>query len=402
MYNMRLTIADTIALVRRSDWNALAGGDNPFVRHEFLSALETAGCVGGQTGWQPQHLLLEDTAPGGSGLHGAVPLYLKTHSYGEYVFDWAWAHAYARAGFEYYPKLVSAVPFSPVTGPRLMVAANGDGDNIRCGLIQGALELARKRDCSSLHWLFTGKDDTRALETAGLMRRVGCQFHWTNPGYRDFDDFLSKFTSARRNKIKRERRHVREAGITMEILTGKQITAPHWERLYKFYRATVDLHGAVPYLTREFFFTLGDTMAEDIVLVFARRGKEYIAGAFNLRGRDSLYGRYWGSLKQFHSLHFETCYYTPIEYCIAHHFKRFEAGAQGEHKLARGLVPTTTFSAHWLSHPAFKDAVADFLARERGGVADYIDEIGEHLPFKRKGATDRSDGDVPYAGDENS
>ena len=399
MQTMRLTIADTIAFARRPDWNAIAGGDNPFVRHEFLSALETSGCVGAQTGWLPQHLLLHEPARGGDRLIGAVPLYLKTHSYGEYVFDWAWAHAYARAGFEYYPKLVSAVPFSPVTGPRLLVAANGDDDKTRRSLIQGALDLARKHNCSSLHWLFTGEDDTHALETAGLMRRVGCQFHWTNPGYRDFDDFLSNFTSAKRNKIKRERRHVREAGITTEVMTGKQITALHWERLYTFYRATVDLHGAVPYLTREFFFTLGDAMAEDIVLVFARHGKEYVAGAFNLRGRDSLYGRYWGSLKQFNSLHFESCYYTPIEYCIAHGLKRFEAGAQGEHKLARGLVPTATYSAHWLSHPMFNNAVADFLARERGGVADYIDELGEHLPFKRQGSMEQSEDDLRYAGD---
>lgn len=399
MKRMRLTIVDTLASVPRADWNAIAGGDNPFVRHEFLSALETTGCVGAHTGWLPQHLLLHDSAPGAGRLLGAVPLYLKTHSYGEYVFDWAWAQAYARAGLEYYPKLISAVPFSPVAGPRLLVVAHADDDEIRRTLIHGALDLARRHDCSSLHWLFTGEDDTRALETAGLMRRVGCQFHWTNPGYRDFDDFLSQFTSSKRNKIKRERRHVREAGITMEVLSGKQITALHWERLYKFYLATIDLHGAVPYLTREFFYALGDAMAGDIVLVFARQGDEYVAGAFNLRGRDTFYGRYWGGLKQLHSLHFETCYYAPIEYCIAHGLKRFEAGAQGEHKLARGFVPTATYSAHWLSHPKFNHAVADFLARERGGVTDYIDELNEHLPFKRRESTEQTDDDARYTGD---
>ncbi len=365
------------------EWNRLIEGDNPFVRYEFLAALERTGCVNGKTGWTPQYLVVHADGPGQGKLLGAVPLYLKYHSYGEYVFDWAWANAYARAGYEYYPKLVAAAPFTPATGPRLLLASGRDEEKIADLLIQGALAAAQNTRVSSLHWLFTNDADTRRLEAHGMMRRVGCQFHWLNPGYRDFEDFLSSFTAHKRKKIKRERRYVAEAGIVMEALPGAAVTSAQWDIFYEFYHATIRAHGAIPYLTRDFFHILGNTMPDKLLLVFARHDKNYVAGAIYFRSNDALYGRYWGSLKDFHSLHFETCYYTAIEYCIAHGLKRFEAGAQGEHKLARGFVPTVTYSAHWLRHPQFSRAVADFLAREQNGIEYYMDELNEHSPFKK-------------------
>jgi hypothetical protein len=383
---MHVSIAEDLSAVRPDDWNLIAGSDNPFIRYEFLRALEQTRCVGADAGWLPRHILLHDKAPGAGALLGAVPLYLKTHSFGEYVFDWSWAHAYERAGLAYYPKLVATVPFTPVTGPRLLVANGGDRDDVRRALIEGAHELARRYRVSSLHWLFTTEADTRALESARMMRRVGCQFHWTNRGYRDFADYLDTFTSAKRNKIKRERRYVREAGIELETRSGADMTDALWQTLYKFYHSTVQLHGASAYLTRAFFHELGSTLPDSVRVTLARQGTEYIAGALNLRGRNSLFGRYWGCSKALHSLHFETCFYTPIEYCIAEGIERFEAGAQGEHKLTRGFAPTPTYSAHWLSHARFNDAVGDFLARERDGMEYYMDELNEHLPFKQPAA----------------
>jgi uncharacterized protein len=370
-------------VITAAAWNALVGEDNPFLRYEFLSALERTACVGAASGWQPRHLVAHADGPLTGELLGAVPLYLKHHSYGEYVFDWAWANAYARSGLEYYPKLVAAVPFTPVTGPRLL-CVGADSDDIATRLIQGALTLAQETGASSLHWLFTNEKDTKRLEGHGLMQRTACQFHWSNPGYRDFDEFLSGFTSSKRKKIKRERRHVREAGIEMEVLTNEDITPAHMDRFHAFYRSTIEAHGAIPYLSRDFFHALGETMSENIVLILARHGKEPVAGALNLRGRDTLYGRYWGCLKDFHSLHFETCYYAAIEYCIAQKLSRFEAGAQGEHKIARGFMPTVTYSMHWLAQPQFARAVADFLEHEKNGVQYYMDELHERTPFKEQ------------------
>lgn len=379
---MRITTAANIDLVPAAAWNRLCDDANPFVRHEFLAALERTGCVGALSGWEPQHVLLYADAPNNSELLGAVPLYRKHHSYGEYVFDWAWADAYERAGHRYYPKLVAAVPFSPVTGPRLLTAAHSDRDGICAQLVEAARTLALTDKLSSVHWLFTNDAETAMLERHGLLRRTGCQFHWSNPGYRDFDDFLGTFTAAKRKKIKQERRYVREAGVTLETKSGRDASAAEWDVFYRFYRATVRSHGAIPYLTPEFFHMLGATFASNVVLVFARHGREYIGAALNLRGTDALYGRYWGGRPGINGLHFETCYYTPIEYCIAERLVRFEAGAQGEHKLARGFVPTPTYSAHWLRHERFSDAIADFLARERSGVKSYMDELDEHSPFR--------------------
>ncbi len=380
---MHINVVDSLEKIPAKDWNTLVGENNPFLHHEFLSALEFTGCVSPKTGWQPQHLVVYEDGPLQGRLLGATPMYLKNHSYGEYVFDWAWANAYAQAGAKYYPKLVVSVPFTPVGGPRLLVASATEPARIKSKLIQGATQHMQETGASSLHWLFVTEEDSLLLETEDHLLRTGFQFHWSNPGYRDFDDFLSTFTAEKRKKIKRERRHVQEAEIVMEVLTGASITSTHWDIFYEFYVSTISAHGAYAYLTREFFHRLGETMRDQVVLVLARKEHDYIAGALNLRGADALYGRYWGCRGEFHSLHFETCYYTAIEYSVAQGLRSFEAGAQGEHKLARGFTPVVTRSAHRLTHPKFSRTVADYLARERLDVDLYVNELNEHVPFKK-------------------
>ncbi len=356
--------------------------DAPFLHHEFLCALERTDCVGADSGWIPQHILLYEDESTAARPLGAVPLYLKSHSWGEYVFDWAWADAYRRIGLSYYPKLVAAVPFTPVTGPRLLARPDVDADSVKDSLISAALMLARKLEVSSLHWLFTCQEDTERLYRHGLQRRVGSQFHWRNRQYRTFDDYLQAFASHKRKKIKRERRRVRDAGIEVRVFTGKDITEHHWESFHRFYHSTVRNHGAIAYLSREFFFELGRSMPEKVVMFLASKDGDFVAGTLNLRGSHSLYGRYWGADRWFADLHFELCYYRSIEYCISEGLQRFEAGAQGEHKLTRGLLPTPTYSAHWLSHPEFSAAVAEYLTREQRGVAQYIDALRANSPFR--------------------
>jgi predicted N-acyltransferase len=378
---MQLTVTSSLDSVDSAQWNACTGG-NPFLRHEFLSALEHSGCVGAGSGWEPRHLVLLSDDNGDRRLLGAVPMYLKTHSYGEYVFDWAWADAYERSGLHYYPKLVVAVPFTPATGPRILVAPDQDHVRIGSALVDGALTVAQETGASSLHWLFTNERDTGLLEGKGLLRRTGMQFHWHNRDYRDFDDFLSGFSAAKRKKVKRERRYVREAGIVLERISGNEATDAHWERFHRFYLNTIRSRGAMPYLNLEFFRELGRTMPDQVLLILARYEDRHVAGALFLRGSDTLYGRYWGSSEEFHSLHFETCYYDPIAYCIEQGIQRFEAGAQGEHKLSRGFLPTPTWSVHWLAHPEFERAVSDYLARERIGMEHYMDDLNEHSPYR--------------------
>ncbi len=376
---MQVSVIENLETVPAAEWNALVGKDNPFLRHEFLAALERHGCVGERYGWLPRHLVAYEQGK----LIGAAPMYLKHNSYGEFVFDWSWAEAYQRHGLSYYPKLVVAVPYAPVTGARLLIANEIEQEPVADALIEAALEHARRLKVSSLHWLFTTEQDTERLERHGLMRRTGCQFHWNNQGYRYFNDFLATFSSEKRKKIKQERRRVREAGIEIELLNGHQISAEQWRIFHEFYCSTFHRRGGTPTLTLEFFQALGTTMPEQVLLVLARHDGHYVAGAFNLRGADTLYGRHWGcASKQFHGLHFECCYYRAIEYCIEQGLQRFEAGAQGEHKLARGFLPVPTYSAHWLSHPAFKSAVADFLAHEQTGMAYYMEELDEHSPYK--------------------
>jgi predicted N-acyltransferase len=376
----RLRRLASMADVSAADWNRLAGTDNPFLRHEYLYALEASGSATPATGWTPKHLAVEDEQ---GRVIGAVPLWLKRHSFGELVYDFAWAQAYERAGFPYYPKLVACVPFSPITGPRLLLAADALRDGVVETLLNGARELAEETRASSLHWLFTDANDTAMLEARGYLHRTGFQFHWQNNGYTDFEQFLAGFTAQKRKKLKRERRYVQEAGVATEIRTGAQMTPELWDSFHTLYTDNILRHGGMIHLTREFFHILGRTLPEAVVMVLAKKGHNYVGAAINLRDREALYGRYWGGQEGIHSLHFETCYYAPIEYCIAHGLKRFEGGAGGEHKLARGFLPVATHSLHWLRHPQFARAVADFLARERNGVEYYIDELNEHAPFKR-------------------
>lgn len=377
---MQVKLVKQLDEIAESAWNALEGGiDNPFLRHEFLAGLEQHDCVCEHWGWLPHHLALYD----GARLIGAVPMYLKYNSYGELVFDWAWADAYQRAGLRYYPKLVSAVPYSPVTGPRLLIAEGVDREKVAATLITQTLEFAREMNVSSLHWLFPHTDDMQRLEQQGMMRRIGTQFHWHNHNYRNFDEFLATFSAHKRKKLKRERRRVSEQGITIEVLDGNRISAEQWQTFHRFYCSTFDKRGGYPTLTEAFFHHLGRKMPESVVLALASYKGRYVAGALSLRSSHTLYGRHWGCEEDFHSLHFELCYYQGLDYCISHDLQRFEPGAQGEHKVGRGFEPVPTWSAHWLANPAFARAVADYLAHEQGAIEDYMQELGEHLPFRK-------------------
>lgn len=370
---MTITVVDTLSAVAAADWNRLAG-DDPFLRHEFLSALHDTGCAAAQSGWVPQYLLLHEQGA----LAGAMPLYLKTHSYGEYVFDWAWADAYHRHGLDYYPKLLSAIPFTPVGGQRVLAQGGEQCDR----LIAAALRLARELRVSSLHCLFPPPDQAARMQAQGMMLRHGVQFHWTNRGYRSFEDFLAGMNHAKRKKIRQERRKVRDAGIDFEWLEGAAITDAHWSFFAHCYRQTYREHRSTPYLNLDFFRRIGATMPGHTLLIVARHDGRPVAASLNIRSRHSLFGRYWGALEFHPALHFEACYYQGIEYCIARGLRTFEGGAQGEHKIARGLLPVQTCSAHWLAQPEFASAVEEFLARETRGMAHYVDELNDRSPFK--------------------
>ena len=364
----------SLAGVAAATWNALATGD-PFTSHEFLSALIDTGCASGRTGWQAQIALLERD----SKLVAAMPMFLKSHSYGEYVFDWAWADAYQRHGLEYYPKLLCAVPFTPVTGPRLLAANDAD----RTALAAAALEMAR--EVSSLHVLFPPTAEARLLQDAGMLMRRTVQFHWENArgqGYADFDDFLSRMTRRRRKNIRQERRRVEEAGITCRWLRGAEIERRHWEFFERCYRRTYAAHGSSPYLNLEFFLRLGATLPQHTLMILAERAGQPVAATLNLISNDKIFGRYWGAVEHVPLLHFECCYYQAIEFAIANGLRTFEGGAQGEHKLFRGLLPVETHSAHWLAHPRFARAIEDYLERESAGITRYVDELNEHSPFR--------------------
>ncbi len=387
---MQVDVLDGLAAIEPAAWNALVPAGPPFLRHEFLAGLEDSGCVGAAAGWRPRHLVLRR----GGRLVAAVPLYLKSHSFGEYVFDWAWADAYARAGLDYYPKLVAAVPFTPVSGPRLLAAPDADARGLADALIDAALALAETEGASSLHWLFLDQAGREALAARGFLLRRGHQFHWHNrrpgrgdggPGaepYKDFDDFLAAFPARRRKKIRRERRRVAEAGIRVVLVPGEALAEADWALFHRLYLNTLAAHGARPYFSLAGFLELGRRMPEAVLLAQARQGTRVVAGALFLRDADALYGRYWGSLGDYHSLHFETCYYAPIEHCIRTGLDRFEAGAQGEHKFVRGFLATPTWSAHWLRHPDFAGAVADFLRRETRHEARYLSLLSAHAPYK--------------------
>jgi hypothetical protein len=374
---MKVQVHPSIDEIDPAGWNRLAA-DDPFLQHPFLAALEHSGSADARSGWAPQHLSCH--ADDGS-LLGVLPLYLKSHSYGEYVFDWAWAEAYQRHGHAYYPKLVSAVPYSPVPGARLLIAEGCDRDAVAAALIQRALDLASEKRASSIHCLFPREQELPLWNTAGFLTRRDCQFHWHDRGYRDFEHFLESFTAEKRKKVHRERRRIAEAGIVMRTLAGLELDAPLMDALYRFYAATYLKRGRTPYLKRAFFDELRATMPDALVVCFAFLGEAPVAAAICLRGGNTLYGRHWGSEQEFNGLHFEACYYQGIEYCLREGLKHFNPGTQGEHKISRGFEPTYTWSTHWLARPEFRAAIDEYLQREQHLIAAYFRESGEHLPF---------------------
>lgn len=356
-----------------ADWNALTDG-TPLLSHAFLSALENTGCVGKGTGWNPRHLVVKR----GGQLIGAMPLYLKSHSYGEYVFDWAWADAYERSGLKYYPKFLSAIPFSPITSARLLTQ-----DNEVRGLMVEALESAmHQHQLSSAHVLFPDAASVTQFEAAGWLRRAGVQFRWHNRNYVDFEDFLVTLSHDKRKKIHQERKKIQQAGVECRFIKGHEITESDWDFLYRCYCNTYAEHHSTPYLTREFFSEIGTTMPQHILLIMAEIHGQPIASTFNIYSQTTLYGRYWGSVQFVSGLHFELCYYQAQQFCIEEKIEYFEGGAQGEHKLARGFEPRPTCSFHKLAHPDFEAAIKQFLAREAKGIATYANELEERAPFK--------------------
>ncbi|MEZ5998363.1 MAG: GNAT family N-acetyltransferase [Hyphomonas sp.] len=380
---LRAEIVTALAEVDPAEWNAVANPPglrrDPFLSWEFLDALERSGAARPATGWMPRHILIRDAA---GRLRGAMPLYGKTHSRGEFVFDHAWADAFERAGGAYYPKLLSAVPFTPVTGRRRLVPPGPDQAAIETALLETAIRLAEQNRLSSVHVNFVEDEEGDSLVRAGLLLRTDQQFHWINNGYASFDDFLAELSSAKRKNLRKERAKAQE-GMDFIHLTGADITEAHLDRFFEFYMDTGSRKWGSPYLTRETFSLLRERMADDLLFVFALEDGEPIAGAMNLIGSDTLYGRYWGTLVDRPMLHFETCYYQAIDFAIANGLRVVEAGAQGGHKLARGYVPVITRSAHWIAHPGLRDAVADYLDRERIAVEHDLDYLNERTPFKK-------------------
>jgi hypothetical protein len=374
---------ETIASIDAVDpaaWDACAGGDNPFVSHAFLSALEDSRSVGGRSGWLVHHALLRDSH---GALVAAAPLYGKTHSYGEYVFDHGWANAYEAAGGRYYPKLLVGVPFSPVPGPRLLVRPDAPAE-ARAALAAGLIEIARKSQVSSLHVNFATHEEWELLGQAGFLQRIGEQYHWENHGYADFDDFLAALSSRKRKQIRKERAQALSSGVEIRTLTGKEIGTAEWDAFFRFYMDTSDRKWGSAYLTRPFFDRLGERLGDRVVLIMAAHEGEWIAGALNLRGPDTLWGRNWGCHGDWKFLHFEACYYRAIDFAIAHGLKRVEAGAQGMHKIQRGYLPVETYSAHWFADSRLGDAVERFLIQERRQVRSRMRELEELSPFKEE------------------
>ena len=376
--NYRTHIVSSLAEVGQAAWDALAVTQdkaNPFLSYAFLHALHESGSASTEAGWQPQFIVLYD----GETLAAAMPLYVKSHSYGEYVFDWAWANAYHSNGFDYYPKLLSAIPFTPVTGPRLMAV----DAKARSALLKVLRATQKKSGLSSTHILYPPEAQVRELEEAGYMLRSGVQFHWLNAGYASFDEFLETLEKKKRKNIRAERRKVVEAGVTMRRVRGSELLDADWRFFNRCYKHTYAAHHSTPYLNLDFFQRIGRTMAHNILMVIAERDGQPIAASLVIHDETTLYGRYWGEIEHVPCLHFEAAYYQPLEFCIEQKIAVFEGGAQGEHKMARGFLPTRTWSAHWLAHPAFADAVERFLEQEHGGIDDYLDELNERTPFRR-------------------
>ncbi|NND44620.1 MAG: N-acetyltransferase [Xanthomonadales bacterium] len=366
--------------VSAAEWDGLFGGDNPFLRHDFLEALEATACVSPETGWTPQHLVLRREGV----VAAAMPLYLKSHSQGEFVFDWAWAEAYARHGLAYYPKLLTAVPFTPSTGPRIACAEGVGLSDVATAVVAAVRERAESLGASGWHLLFPGRDLREAVAAQGLHARHDVQFHWRNRGYDDFEAFLSRLRASRRKSIRKERKQVSRAGIQVRRIAGDALGDREWDAFFRCYRHTyLRRSGHGGYLDRGFFQRLRQTMPESLMLVVAERGDRLLASALFLRDSRRLYGRYWGALEQVDCLHFECCFYQGIEYCIEQGLEVFDPGTQGEHKLLRGFEPTETTSLHWLRDPRFHAAIGDYLRRERSGVREYAQQAGALLPFHR-------------------
>jgi predicted N-acyltransferase len=370
--------------IGQAAWDACANPQgsadpHPFTRYAFFAACEESGSATARTGWRPCHMAIER----GSDIVGLLPLYLKNHSQGEYVFDHGWADAFARAGGSYYPKLQASVPFTPVAGKRFLIADGNAEEQIRAALMGAAASAAEELQASSVHITFLTEEEWKAAGAFGYLQRTDQQFHWENRGYGSFDDFLGELASSKRKNLRKERAAVREAGIEFDWLTGSDITEDHWDRFFAFYMDTGERKWGRPYLTRKFFSLIGQTMSEQVLLILARRGRHYIAGALNLFGGGVVYGRNWGSLEYVPFLHFETCYYQAIDFAIARGLKRVEAGAQGEHKLLRGYMPVPTYSAHHIVHPGLSRAVGEYLVREREAVAEQIESLAEYGPFRK-------------------
>jgi len=415
MNELRITVVNNIGEVKRADWDACAnpvslsdanktaadpaastepngsclqvaqqidqGLDyNPFISHDFLLALEESGSIGARTGWQAQHVLA-NTADGA--LVAAAPCYLKSHSRGEYVFDRGWAEAYERAGGSYYPKLQIAAPFTPATGRRLLIGQNPNAEALRRALGKGLIEICRLSGTSGVHVTFATEPEYRLLGELGYLQRTDQQFHWENAGYATFDDFLAALSSRKRKTIRRERHDALENGITVHWLTGSELTEAVWDAFFEFYMETGSRKWGRPYLTRPFYSLIGETMADRVVLMMAKRAGRWIAGAINFLGSRTLFGRHWGAIEHHPFLHFELCYYQAIDYAIAHKLLRVEAGAQGEHKISRGYMPTTTYSAHYIADPALRRAIADYLVRERAYVEAIGTELAGTAPFRK-------------------
>lgn len=375
---------DGVSDIDAADWNRLAGTD-PFVRHEFLTTLEETGCVGEAAGWEPCPITVRDNRQ----LVGAVPLYLKDNSWGEFVFDFSWANAFHSAGLPYYPKLVTAVPYTPATGPRLLVGDSANARQVKETLVQGLTESARELSSSSVHILFHEEEERELLSNLGFVARKDCQFHWHNQGYSDFDDFLARLSSKKRKQVRRERRRISESGIRFRVLAGDEPNDADWDAIYSCYARTFFRRGRPPYIGLKALQLLGQRLGNAMVLIVAEHSGQTLAAAICFRSETTLYGRYWGSLDDFHSLHFETCYYQGIELCIREGLQRFEPGTQGEHKLSRGFVPVATWSAHWVDSPMFAPAIAKFVRQEAAHIDSYMDQMRRHSPYRMGGSSDQ-------------
>ena len=394
---MEIVVHKSLADIPAKQWNAMLASNNPFMRHEFLFGLETTGCVSLESGWESAHIAVYQSADQSADqstdqstdqttdqkqLLAAMPCYIKSHSYGEYIFDWSWADAHQRHGLDYYPKLSNAVPFTPASGDRLLVSKDGRREELESALLGKAIELCDARGLSSFHSLFVDQRQAESLKKLGCLTRHSSQFHWQNKNYQDFDGFLALMSSKKRKNIKRERRRVSETGITYRWLSAEQLDDAAVETMYRFYSRTIGYYGAQAYLNKSFFEYLASHFNQQTMFLFADFNNQTIAGGLYFKSDDTLYGRYWGALDNFHSVHFETCYYQAIEWCIDNGYQRFEAGAQGEHKLARGLEPNTTYSAHWIAHLGFRQAIDDFLGSEQEHMKKYQAHMHQHSPFK--------------------